>query len=180
MTGPSPRLQALDGLRGLAIGAVLMHHAVSWTGGPEWVGGHHGVTLFFVLSGFLITYLLLTEFGSSGAVSLRWFYARRAARILPALGLALAASLLFSYWDGMSSAQLGIGALLVLFFAINWAFRPDTRPFPRATHGPWPLKSSSTSAGPQYFAGGSAVPVACSSSPSYVSWSLSLRKRFEC
>lgn len=130
MSDPKPRLQALDGLRGLAIGAVLLHHAVSWTGGPTWVGGHHGVTLFFVLSGFLITFLLLAEFGSTATISLRWFYARRAARILPALGLALVASLVFSYLDGMSLAQLAIGALLVLFFAVNWAFAAGYQELP--------------------------------------------------
>src|SRR5918999_5806609 len=76
------RLEALDGLRGLAIGGVLLHHAVSWTGGPTWVGGHHGVTLFFVISGFLITSILLAERAKTGNISLRWFYARRTARIV--------------------------------------------------------------------------------------------------
>jgi len=72
---------ALDGLRGVAIAAVLLYHAY---GLP---GGYLGVDLFFVLSGFLITALLLEEHQSRGGISLRDFYLRRARRLLPA-GLA--------------------------------------------------------------------------------------------
>jgi peptidoglycan/LPS O-acetylase OafA/YrhL len=75
---------ALDGVRGLAILPVVSLHAF---GLPK--EGGLGVDLFFVLSGFLITTLLLEEFAEAGCVSLRRFYRRRAARLLPALGALL-------------------------------------------------------------------------------------------
>jgi peptidoglycan/LPS O-acetylase OafA/YrhL len=76
------RLPALDGLRGLAILLVVVSHL-----DPTVVryGGAVGVTLFFVLSGYLITTLLLAERSQHGRVDLRAFYARRALRLLPAL-----------------------------------------------------------------------------------------------
>jgi len=76
---------ALDGLRGVAIAAVVLFH----TGGLV-PAGYLGVDLFFVLSGFLITTLLLSEHGGLGGVSLRAFYRRRAARLLPGLYCLLA------------------------------------------------------------------------------------------
>lgn len=77
----------LDGLRGLAAALVVAGHA----GVPFLAfGGGVGVELFFVLSGFLITTLLLEEFAATGAVNLRTFYARRARRLLPALFVFLA------------------------------------------------------------------------------------------
>src|SRR5579884_3529098 len=79
-------LPGLDGVRALAVAGVLAYHAgVGWTG-----GGLLGVDVFFVLSGFLITTLLLGEHGRTGGVSLRRFWCRRARRLLPALFLALA------------------------------------------------------------------------------------------
>jgi len=70
---------ALDGLRGVAIGCVLVAHTIGWPNGAI------GVDLFFVLSGFLITVLLLEEWEATGTVSLSLFYRRRALRLLPAL-----------------------------------------------------------------------------------------------
>jgi peptidoglycan/LPS O-acetylase OafA/YrhL len=72
---------ALDGLRGVAIVAVLGFHVV----GHHFIGGWIGVHIFFVLSGFLITTLLLEEVGRNGRISLRSFYARRIVRLAPAL-----------------------------------------------------------------------------------------------
>ena len=75
--------QVADGLRALAVVAVLLYHGdVSWA-----KGGYFGVDAFFVLSGFLITSLLLVEWGSSGGIGLKHFWARRARRLLPALAL---------------------------------------------------------------------------------------------
>ena len=72
---------ALDGLRGLAAVSVLLYHAgVTWAG-----GGFLGVEVFFVLSGFLITKLLIGEWQRSGTIRLRTFWGRRAKRLLPAL-----------------------------------------------------------------------------------------------
>jgi peptidoglycan/LPS O-acetylase OafA/YrhL len=83
-TGKLGYVPALDGLRGLAIAAVVGVHYFDW---PP--GGELGVDLFFVLSGFLITTLLLEERGK-GPISLRRFYRRRARRLLPALAVMLA------------------------------------------------------------------------------------------
>ena len=89
-------MPALDGLRALAVVAVLLFHGeVSWA-----TGGYFGVDAFFVLSGFLITSLLLTEWPATTAASTsRAFWVRRARRLLPALllvllGVALYAALL--------------------------------------------------------------------------------------
>lgn len=76
---------SLDGIRGLAIASVVGFHAF---GHPA--GGYLGVDLFFVLSGFLITTLLLEEREERGHASLRAFYARRALRLLPGLAIMLA------------------------------------------------------------------------------------------
>lgn len=89
------RIPALDGLRGVAILLVVIYHAADWWTGPgveRWLmpyGGPYGVLLFFVLSGFLITNVLLREIEANGEVSLFRFYARRARRLFPALGLIL-------------------------------------------------------------------------------------------
>src|SRR5690606_10600402 len=71
---------ALDGLRGLAVAAVVVYHV--W---PDWLpGGFLGVSVFFTLSGFLITTLLLDEWLRDGSVDARRFWSRRARRLLPA------------------------------------------------------------------------------------------------
>jgi peptidoglycan/LPS O-acetylase OafA/YrhL len=79
----------LDGLRGIAIASVVLYHAGLLP------GGFLGVDLFFVLSGFLITTLLLEERAANGRVNLRAFYVRRARRLLPGL---LALLLLLALW----------------------------------------------------------------------------------
>jgi peptidoglycan/LPS O-acetylase OafA/YrhL len=83
-TGRRPHLPALDGLRGLAILGVLLFH----TGHLS--GGFLGVDLFFALSGYLITDLLLREVEATGGVSLVAFWGRRVRRLLPALAAMLA------------------------------------------------------------------------------------------
>lgn len=78
---------ALDGVRGLAVALVLLFH-----GGFSWMtGGYVGVSVFFTLSGFLITGLLLREHRSTGRIAMSAFYARRVRRLLPASLLCLAA-----------------------------------------------------------------------------------------
>jgi peptidoglycan/LPS O-acetylase OafA/YrhL len=96
---------ALDGLRAVAILAVVAQHA-----GIPGLGGYHGVTLFFVISGYLITRLLLKEHAGSGRIELGRFYWRRFARLGPALVIVVAATWgwltvtgepIQSYWGGI-------------------------------------------------------------------------------
>ena len=76
-----PYLPALDGLRALAVLAVLLYH-----GGQTWLpGGFLGVEMFFVISGYLITSLLLAEWNQDGRVDFKSFWLRRARRLFPAL-----------------------------------------------------------------------------------------------
>ena len=87
----SGRVAGLDGLRALSIALVLFCHGAKTAGSPlplalqeRYYYGTLGVDIFFVISGFLITLLLLREESRNGTVSLRGFYTRRAFRILPA------------------------------------------------------------------------------------------------
>jgi len=76
----------LDGLRAIAVGVVVLYHL-----GYGWMrGGFMGVDAFFVLSGFLITSLLLRERAHTGTTHLGRFWSRRARRLLPAVFLMIA------------------------------------------------------------------------------------------
>lgn len=86
---------ALDGVRGIAIAVVVGFHYFHWP-----AGGFAGVDLFFVLSGFLITTLLLEEHAQAGAISLRRFYERRARRLFPAAWAVIALALALGYTTG--------------------------------------------------------------------------------
>ena len=78
------RFGSLDGLRALSVAAVIWHHSGGGMVASEWAQhGHHGVTLFFAISGFLITTLLLREKDRHGVIDLRAFYVRRSLRIFP-------------------------------------------------------------------------------------------------
>ncbi|MFC7400966.1 acyltransferase family protein [Citricoccus sp. GCM10030269] len=114
-TGFRPDVQ---GLRAIAVGVVLIYHA----GVPLMPGGYVGVDVFFVISGFLITGLLLKELRDNGRINLAGFYARRARRILPAAVVVLAVTGVLSLlllprtrWDEIGT-QIVSGA----FFVVNW------------------------------------------------------------
>ena len=97
----SKHLRSLDGLRAVSIILVLLDHmGRPWDRGPLDLGvgnyGHLGVVVFFVISGFLITSLLMSEEARKGRVSLKLFYARRAVRIFPAAYVYLACVFLLS------------------------------------------------------------------------------------
>jgi peptidoglycan/LPS O-acetylase OafA/YrhL len=77
---PASRIPAIDGLRGIAIIFVIGFHG-DW---PGFAGGGYGVDLFFVISGFLITLLLIREKTNSGHISIKNFFLRRTLRIVPA------------------------------------------------------------------------------------------------
>ncbi len=105
---------ALDGFRGVSILAVMLYH----TGIVS--GGFLGVDMFFVLSGFLITTLLLEELATTGHVAFRAFYIRRALRLLPALApvVVIAGGAMIA-WDP-SFGTVGF-VLSVIFYTANWA-----------------------------------------------------------
>ena len=86
-------LPVLDGVRGVAILFVLAHHLHR----PLAPGGDTGVDLFFILSGFLITKLMIEEYDKTGGVDLRSFYRRRAFRIIPALFVACVGAVAVAY-----------------------------------------------------------------------------------
>ncbi len=122
MASPSrlPYQPALDGLRGLAVAAVLAYHAeLSWAR-----GGFLGVDAFFVLSGYLITSLLLFEWNATGKLQLAAFWARRARRLLPALFLMLAGvavyAVAFAEPEELDKIR-GDGLATLAYFA-NWRF----------------------------------------------------------
>jgi peptidoglycan/LPS O-acetylase OafA/YrhL len=111
-------IPALDGLRALAVVAVLLYHGnVSWM-----KGGYLGVDAFFVLSGFLITSLLLVEWDSSGGIGLKHFWARRARRLLPALALVVGFVALYAalFASPIELNQLRRDGLSTLFYGSNW------------------------------------------------------------
>jgi peptidoglycan/LPS O-acetylase OafA/YrhL len=116
----------LDGLRGIALLAVLFHHSPL----AAYVrGGFLGVDLFFVLSGFLITTLLLQEHADRGSISLKHFYLRRVLRLLPALVALLLFSCLFAHYllPAAHAKSIYRAALLTLCYGANlhWLFRVD-------------------------------------------------------
>lgn len=105
----SSRIDGLDGLRAVSIGIVLIGHGAQSAGAPALIQplremGIVGVELFFTISGFIITWLLLREQARSGGIDLRAFWIRRALRIVPplaaaALGIALAAAAGLISWS---------------------------------------------------------------------------------
>jgi len=110
-------LPGLDGLRALAIIGVLLYHA-----GIDWLpGGFLGVDVFFVISGFLITSLILEEYDRSGRIDFKRFYLGRARRLLPAvvvLLIVVGIAVLFVYQDALSAFRQD--ALATIFYVNNW------------------------------------------------------------
>jgi peptidoglycan/LPS O-acetylase OafA/YrhL len=110
-----PHVEALDGLRGAAVAAVLFHHAGHLTGG--WLG----VDLFFVLSGYLITALLIQGWKDAGSVALGNFWARRVRRLGPALVLLLLGVSAYAHFVATGSELLTLrnDGLATLFVVAN-------------------------------------------------------------
>ena len=130
-----PHVPALDGLRGLGVLGVLLFHAGHMRGG--WLG----VDLFFVLSGYLITLLLVREFEQTGDVSIRRFWGRRARRLLPALLLTLFG--VEAYALGWAPAEqierIRADALATLFYVANWHSIIAGHDYWALFHAPSPL-----------------------------------------
>ena len=143
-----PYVPGLDGLRAVAVLAIITYHV-----GFSWMqGGFYGVDTFFVLSGYLITSLLVVEWKGSGSIRLRNFWARRARRLLPALFVLVA----------------GLGVLhLVAPGLIPW---PDAIPDAAATLG--------YVANWHFIAGSSNYFAASNQSPLLHTWSLAIEEQF--
>ena len=111
------RVPGIDGLRGVAVLAVVLYHFF----GTIMPGGFLGVDVFFVLSGFLITSLLVREYAVTGRVNLKKFWLRRVRRILPA---ALVVLMVVTAVAGTVGGDPAVGLpsqfLGTLFFANNW------------------------------------------------------------
>ena len=110
-----PYYPSLDGLRAIAVGIVLAAHG----GVPYFRSGGVGVDTFFVLSGFLITTILSTEWARTGSINFRNFYARRFLRLAPALLLTCAFVAAGMLW--LEDRFPGTEIALVLSYTSNWA-----------------------------------------------------------
>jgi peptidoglycan/LPS O-acetylase OafA/YrhL len=130
MTSKFKHYPALDGLRGVSIILVLVVHVhllAPWTSG-FFAGGSLGVDVFFVVSGFLITSLLLTEYATGGSINLGDFYVRRMLRLAPALISVLLFTCVVALLIG-SFLKLGLTPLRLastVGYFTNWvrAFEP--------------------------------------------------------
>lgn len=113
---PDSRIRALEGLRAVAVLLVLLYHAD--LGVP---GGYIGVDVFFVISGYLITSILVTERLETGRSNIRAFYGRRARRLIPASGLVTLSTLVGGWFvlDPIARRELGTDSLWASFFAAN-------------------------------------------------------------
>jgi peptidoglycan/LPS O-acetylase OafA/YrhL len=129
---------ALDGIRALAVAAVLLFH-----GGVSWArGGFLGVDAFFVLSGYLITTLLLAERRRTGRISLARFWGRRARRLLPALLLMV---VVVAIWADtfLASEEVHLlrgDALAAVFYVANWRMMSSGGDYFAQTAAPSPLQ----------------------------------------
>ncbi|MFE2287095.1 acyltransferase family protein [Streptomyces sp. NPDC059443] len=123
-SGPSPHRSAfrpdIEGLRALAVLAVLAFHA----GIPGLAGGFVGVDVFFVVSGYLITGLLVREAVTTGRIRLLDFFSRRARRLLPSAAVVLAAVALAGAWltVPLRRADLEHDVVAAALSAANWRF----------------------------------------------------------
>jgi peptidoglycan/LPS O-acetylase OafA/YrhL len=119
-TSRLPYRPALDGVRAVAVLAVLAFHF----GAERVPGGFIGVDVFFALSGFLITSLLVHEYRQTGRVDVVAFWGRRARRLLPALLLLLVVLACWAAWvaSPLEGASLRGDALAALLYVANWRF----------------------------------------------------------
>lgn len=114
---PVPYRPEIDGLRALAVLPVVLFHADVYA----FSGGYVGVDVFFVISGYLITSLLLDELGRTGRISIIQFYERRARRLLPALAFVLLPTCVMAYLflSPPLLKEFGINLVGVALFASN-------------------------------------------------------------
>jgi peptidoglycan/LPS O-acetylase OafA/YrhL len=137
-TGDTERFRPdLEGLRAVAILLVLLYHV-----GLPWLGGGYvGVDVFFVLSGFLITGLIVRELEASGTIRLPAFYARRARRLLPAAAAALAATIVASalFMPPLRVTDIAGDAAASALYVANIRFALSATDYLQAQQAPSPL-----------------------------------------
>jgi len=129
MAAPDPErtIPSLDGLRGISIGLVMLAHLRGTTGFPSVFSdplldhGALGVRIFFVISGFLITQLIVQEIEQTGRLSIRLFFIRRALRIFPAFYVFLAVIALASslHWLDIPAANLLFAATYTMNYVLD-------------------------------------------------------------
>ena len=116
---PGGRRLDIEGLRAFAVVVVILDHLVHWP-----TGGFIGVDIFFVISGYLISGILIREVQAKGRVDFRGFYVRRAKRILPAAAVVLSMTVTAAYllfYSGQA-ASIAADAFWSLVFSANWHF----------------------------------------------------------
>jgi len=127
----------IEGLRAIAIGAVLLFHA-----GVPWAeGGFIGVDVFFVISGFLITGLLVREWNDHGRIDLVVFYARRFRRLLPAALLAIVVTVVASWFilSELRFPSVAVDAAAASLYVSNIRFAAESIDYLGAETAPSPL-----------------------------------------
>ena len=137
-TNDRTHLPGLDALRALAVGAVVVFHL----GGGWLPGGYLGVSLFFTLSGFLITRNLLLEHERNGGISLRAFWGRRARRLLPAAWVTLAVVTVVSVvrpWLGREMGFAPGDVIASLCNVANWWFLASDTSYAALFRSPSPV-----------------------------------------
>ncbi|MDO9398137.1 MAG: acyltransferase, partial [Herbiconiux sp.] len=127
----------IQGLRAIAVVAVVLNHVIGWP-----AGGFVGVDVFFVVSGFLITGLLLAEHRATGRVSLRAFWGRRIRRIGPAAVTVLVAvvALAFVVFNRPRFESTVVDAVSSLLLVSNWRFAAEGVDYFRAGEAVSPLQ----------------------------------------
>ncbi|MEV8337706.1 acyltransferase family protein [Leucobacter sp. NPDC077196] len=144
MTAPAPIAKKssyrpeIEGLRALAIGLVLLYHA----GVPFIRGGFVGVDIFFVISGFLITGILIRELETTGRIDLIAFWGRRAKRLLPASSVVLLFSAIGTWLIIPSTQWRSIGADIAAAagYVVNWRFAQQAVDYNAEGTGVSPVK----------------------------------------
>jgi len=115
----------IDGLRAIAVTSVIVYHAEMIIFGRDWLqGGFIGVDIFFVISGYLISKIILTELADTGKFSFLTFYERRARRIMPMLLTVMLVSIpfAFKYLLPDDFVEYSQSILSSLFFVSNFFF----------------------------------------------------------